>query len=139
MKRRAANSPTMTSIVLDSSAVLAMVYGEPGGAKVHEAIVSSLLSISISAVNLCEVLVKLSQKSPIMSPQKLKAILPGVAVVPFGEGEAEQVAALAKRCPDISLGDRACLALANDLDATAWTTDKIWAQMPVKTKLEMLR
>ena len=51
----------------------------------------------------------------------------------------EQVATLAKSCPNISLGDRACLALASFLDATAWTTDKIWAQLPVGAKLEMLR
>ena len=129
----------MTNIVLDSSAVLAMVYGEPGGAKVHAAIVSPLNVVSISAVNWCEVLTKLSQKSPIMTAERLTAILPGVEVVSFGQAEAEQVASLAKKCPNISLGDRACLALASFLDSTAWTTDKIWAQMPVGAKLEMLR
>jgi PIN domain nuclease of toxin-antitoxin system len=129
----------MTNIVLDSSAVLAMVYGEPGGAKVHAAIVSPLYVVSISAVNWCEVLTKLSQRSSIMTAEKLTAILPGVEVVPFGQAEAEQVASLAKSCPNISLGDRACLTLASFLDSTAWTTDKIWAQMPVGAKLEMLR
>jgi PIN domain nuclease of toxin-antitoxin system len=129
----------MTNIVLDSSAVLAMVYGEPGGAKVHAAIVSPLYVVSISAVNWCEVLTKLGQKSSIMTSEKLTAILPGVEVVPFGQVEAEQVASLAKSCPNISLGDRACLALASFLDSTAWTTDKIWAQMPVGAKLEVLR
>jgi ribonuclease VapC len=129
----------MTNIVLDSSAVLAMVFGEPGGAKVHAAIVSPLYAVSISAVNWCEVLTKLGQKSSIMTAEKLTAILPGVDVVPFGQAEAEQVASLAKSCPNISLGDRACLTLASFLDSTAWTTDKIWAQMPVGAKLEMLR
>ena len=116
-----------------------MVYGEPGGAKVHAAIVSPLYVVSISAVNWCEVLTKLGQKSSIMTPEKLTAILPGVEVVPFGQAEAEQVASLAKSCPSISLGDRACLTLASFLDSTAWTTDKIWAQMPVGAKLKMLR
>jgi PIN domain nuclease of toxin-antitoxin system len=129
----------MTDIVLDASAVLAMVYGEPGGTKVHAAIVSPLTSVSISAVNWCEVLTKLSQKSPIMSAEKMAAILPGVEVVPFGKAEAERAATLAKSCPNISLGDRACLALASFLHASAWTTDKIWAQIPVSAKLEMLR
>ncbi len=129
----------MTNIVLDSSAVLAMVYGEAGGDKVHAAIVSPLDRVSISAVNWCEVLTKLCQKSPIMTGDKLKAILPGVEVVSFGREEAEQVATLAKSCPNISLGDRACLALTSFLDATAWTTDKIWAQMPMGAKLKMLR
>lgn len=129
----------MTNIVLDASAVLAMVYDEPGGVKVHSAIVSPLYSVAISAVNWCEVLTKLGQKSPIMTAARLVAILPGVEVVPFGQDQAEQVAALAKKCPEISLGDRACLALASSLGSTAWTTDKIWAQLPVGAKLKMLR
>jgi PIN domain nuclease of toxin-antitoxin system len=128
----------MTDIVLDSSAVLAMVYGEPGGVKVRAAIVSPLYAVSISAVNWCEVLTKLGRKSPIMTAERLAAILPGVEVVPFAQSEAEQAASLAKSCPDISLGGRACLALASLLDSAAWTTDKIWAQMPVGAKLEML-
>jgi len=128
----------MNRIVLDSSAVLAMVYSEPGGERVHAAIVSSS-SISMSAVNWSEVLAKLNQKSPIITPEKLSAILPGVEVVPFGKEEGVQAANLAKICPSISLGDRACLALARFLDAPAWTTDRIWAQIPVAAKLEMLR
>jgi PIN domain nuclease of toxin-antitoxin system len=129
----------MTNIVLDSSAVLAMVYQEPGGGKVRDAIVSPLYRVSISAVNWCEVLTKLGQKSPIITAQKLTAILPGVEVVPFGHAEAEQAACLAKSCPNISLGDRACLALASFLDSTAWTTDKIWEQLSAGSKIAMLR
>jgi ribonuclease VapC len=129
----------MTNVVLDSSAVLAMVYGEQGGTRVHAAIVSPPFVVSISAVNWCEVLSKLAQKSPIMTAEKLTAILPGVEVVPFGQAEAERAATLAKSCPGISLGDRACLALASSFDAKAWTTDKIWAKLPVGATLEMLR
>jgi len=129
----------MTKIVLNSSAVLAMVYDEPGGSRVRSAIVSPLYAVSISAVNWCEILTKLCQISPIMTGEKLTAILPGVEVMPLGQVEAEQAAWLAKSCPSISLGDRACLALAVFLDATAWTTDKIWAQMPAAAKIEMLR
>jgi PIN domain nuclease of toxin-antitoxin system len=116
-----------------------MAYSEPGGSRVRAAIVSPLYAVSISAVNWCEVLTKLSQKSPIMTAEKLTAILPGVEVVPFDQAEAERTALLAKSCGALSLGDRACLALASFLDAAAWTTDKIWAQMPVIAKLEMLR
>jgi PIN domain nuclease of toxin-antitoxin system len=116
-----------------------MVYGEPGGTKVQAAIASSLHAISISAVNWCEVLAKLSEKSAVMTAGKLAAILPGVEVIPFGKEDAERAASLAKRCPEISLGDRACLSLASYRDSTAWTTDKIWAQMPVGAKLKMLR
>jgi ribonuclease VapC len=129
----------MTNIVLDSSVVLAMIYGEPGGNRVQAAIVSPLYVVSMSAVNWCEVLTKLSQKSPIMTAEKLIAVLPGVEVLPFGLDEAEQVANLAKSCPNISLGDRACLALASSLAATAWTMDKIWAKLSLGAMLEVLR
>jgi len=129
----------MTKIVLDSSAVLAMVFCERGGEKVHAAILSPHHSISISAVNWSEVLTKLAQRSSIITADTLMAILPGVEVVPFRQVEAEKTATLAKSCPSLSLGDRACLALASLLDSTAWTTDKIWAKMPVGAKLEILR
>jgi PIN domain nuclease of toxin-antitoxin system len=74
-----------------------------------------------------------------MTANKLTAMLPGVEVVQFGQDDAVQVATLAKSCPNISLGDRACLALASWVDATAWTTDRIWATLPVEAKIEMLR
>jgi len=129
----------MTKIVLDSSAVLAMVFCERGGEKVHAAILSPHNSISISAVNWSEVLTKLAQKSSIITAEKLTAILPGVEVVPFRQAEAEQTATLARSCASLSLGDRACLALASFLEAKAWTTDRIWMQLPVNVNLEMLR
>jgi PIN domain nuclease of toxin-antitoxin system len=129
----------MTNVVLDSSAVLAMVFDEPGGKRVHAAIVSPQFRVSMSAINWCEVLTKLGQKSRIVTADRLTAMLPGVEVMQFGQEEAVQVATLAKSCPNLSLGDRACLALAIWLDATAWTTDKIWAKLPMLAALEMLR
>ena len=129
----------MSEIVLDSSAVLAMVFGEPGGERVHDAIVSSQYSISISAVNWCEVLAKLVQRSSIMTAGRLMAILPGVVVVPFGQSEAEAVATLAKSCPHISLGDRACLALAQANHATAWTADRVWMECKLDVPVELIR
>ena len=129
----------MTDVVLDSSAVLALVYDEPGGKKVRAAIVSTLYSVSISAVNWCEVLTKLGQKSSIMTPEKLAAVLPGVNIVPFGQVEAELTSKLAKSCPSLSLGDRACLALAKDIDAAAWTGDRIWKQFKLDVAGELIR
>ena len=129
----------MTDIVLDASAVMAMALREQGGDKVHAAIVSTMFSISISAVNWSEALAKLRKKSSIMTAEKLATILPGVDVVPFDQDQAEQTAILAKSCPALSLGDRACLALASKLDAAAWTTDRIWARYPSGAKVELLR
>jgi ribonuclease VapC len=129
----------MTNVVLDSSAVLALVYNEPGGKKVRAAIVSAVHSVSISAVNWCEILTKLGQKSPIMTAEKLAAVLPGVAVVPFGRAEAELTSKLAKSCASLSLGDRACLALAKNIGAVAWTGDRIWKQFKLDVAVELIR
>lgn len=66
-------------------------------------------------------------------------MLPGVEVVAFSRLEAEVAAEFAKRSGALSLGDRACLALAHARNATAWTTDKIWTQVKVGTPIEILR
>jgi ribonuclease VapC len=129
----------MNSIVLDSSAALAMLLGEPGGDRVMQAFLDQEDLIAISAVNWSEVFNRLQRKSSTVTTEKLTAMLPGIEIVPFGQIEAERTALLAKSCGALSLGDRACLSLAHSRGAAAWTTDKIWAQMPVGAKLEMLR
>jgi PIN domain nuclease of toxin-antitoxin system len=66
-------------------------------------------------------------------------MLPGVEIVAFSQAQAEVAAEFAKRSGALSLGDRACLALASARKATAWTTDKIWAQMKADVLIEVLR
>jgi len=95
--------------------------------------------IAISAVNWSEVFTRLQRKSSTVTTEKLAAMLPGIEIVPFGQIEAERTSLLAKSCGALSLGDRACLSLAHSRGVAAWTTDQIWAQMPVGAKLEMLR
>ena len=129
----------MRNIVLDSSAALAMLFGEPGGERVMQAFLSPEDLIAMSAVNWSEVLTRLQRKSPFATPQTLAAMLPGVEIVPFGQVQAEQTAELAQSCGSLSLGDRACLCLAHSRGVAAWTTDRIWAQMAVRAKIEMLR
>jgi PIN domain nuclease of toxin-antitoxin system len=41
--------------------------------------------------------------------------------------------------PFISLGDRACLALASARKAAAWTTDKTWIRVKAGVAIEVLR
>ncbi len=128
----------MNSIVLDSSAALAMLLGETGGDRVMKAFLRQD-SIAMSAVNWSEVLTRLQRQSPIVNAAKLAAMLPGVEIVPFGQAEAERTAELAKRCGALSLGDRACLTLAHERGVPAWTMDRIWMQMPVGANVEILR
>jgi PIN domain nuclease of toxin-antitoxin system len=96
-------------------------------------------SVAMSSVNWCETLLRLQRNSPIVNANKLSSMLPGVEVVAFSQSEAEAAAELAKLSGALSLGDRACLALAHMRKATAWTTDKIWKQVKASVTIEVLR
>src|ERR1700722_18582551 len=121
----------MSSVVLDSSAILAMILEEPGGRRVDalfDAVASGReVRVSVSAVNLCEVLTRIQREDRSIAPEELYAALNGAELVAFDEGSAELAAAYARVSSALSLGDRACLALANKRKATAWTADRLWA------------
>jgi PIN domain nuclease of toxin-antitoxin system len=116
-----------------------MILGEPGGDRVMALLRAQKASVAMSSVNWCETLTRLQRNSPIANAKKLTSMLPGVEVVAFSQSEAEAAAELAKLSGALSLGDRACLALAHTRKATAWTTDKIWIQVKASVPLEMLR
>jgi PIN domain nuclease of toxin-antitoxin system len=132
----------VSKIVLDASAVLAMIFQEPGGVRVETALDAATQAdteIAISSVNWCEVLTKLKRSPASLTPEELAGILSGVEVVSFERSGAELAAELSSRVPFISLGDRACLALASARKATAWTTDKIWIRVKAGVPIEILR
>jgi PIN domain nuclease of toxin-antitoxin system len=120
-----------------------MILKEPGGERVDELLdaveLGSGVQVAISSVNWCEILTRMQREKLNLSGERLSAILACVEVVPFGRADAEVAAAYVDVSRALSLGDRACLALAKSKQATAWTTDKIWAQMAARAKIEMLR
>jgi PIN domain nuclease of toxin-antitoxin system len=133
----------VNNIVLDSAAVLAMVQGELGGERV-EALLDSIelgvaVKVAISSVNWCEVLTRTNRDNDGMTAQELTAALSGVDVIPFGQEDAEVAAAYAVSNRALSLGDRACLALAKSLQATAWTADRFWIQCKLDVPVELIR
>lgn len=133
----------MSRIVFDASAVLAMILKEPGGDRVEKALDGTsqggATELAISSVNWCEVLTKLQRSPASLTPEELAGILSGVEVVPFERNDAELAAQLNLLVPSISLGDRACLALAKVRDATAWTTDKAWNRLKAGVLIMALR
>ncbi len=131
------------NVVLDASAVLALVLKERGGHRV-DALLAMVESgddvqVAISAVNWCETLTRLHRENPSMTMQELDALLAGIELVPFGKAEAELAAKYSRSHAELALGDRACLALASTRKATAWTTDKIWTRVQVGVPIEVLR
>ena len=133
----------MNSIVLDSAAVLAMIQGERGGERV-EALLDAIevdtdVMVAISSVNWCEILTRTQRDNNSMTAEQLSAALAGVEVVPFGQAAAELAASYAFVSRSLSLGDRACLALAKTRHATAWTADRYWTQCSLDVQIELIR
>ncbi len=127
----------MSDVVLDASALLTVLNGEPGSERVIEALPASV----IGAVNLAEVASKLQERG--MPDDRIRATFDALelAVMPL-EGELAIETGLmrvATRAAGLSLGDRACLALARALDAVALTTDRAWQNLDIGIKIELVR
>lgn len=123
--------------VLDASALLAWLHGEPGGERVP----ALLDGASVSAVNWCEVVQKALQRGANVDGMLDDVREMGLNVEPFTAAQADRAAVLwaQTRQQGLSLGDRACIALAIELSATALTTDRRWAQLGLDAAIEFLR
>ena len=114
----------MSEIVLDASALLALLKDEPGAAKVAEGLAAS----RISAVNHAEVVSHFIHAG--MPPAAVDAMLCPLPleVVPADRDLADTAGRLRAltAVAGLSLGDRFCLALALRDGLPAWTADRQW-------------
>ncbi len=110
---------------MDASAVMALIYNEPGADLVR----AHLHKGTISAVNYAEVITKLVERSlPLTEAIRLIAMLK-LTIVDFTEARAVRSAMLRPltRSAGLSFGDRVCLALGAELGADILTADRPWA------------
>ncbi len=123
--------------VLDASALLALLNEEPGFNEVE----SVLGRAAVSAVNLSETAGKLVDRG--MSSAEVHEVLEGLDLVvhPFDVEAAYAAAELRRIAPaNLSLGDRACLALAGDLGCEALTADSSWREVAnLETRIRLIR
>ena len=113
-------------VVLDASAVLAWLNQESGGDLVLELLAGESPLVSISAVNLCEVITKLVRDG-VRAEDAERAVRELRELVVAFDGDQAMIAGelfQVTRQQGLSLGDRACLALASQRGATVWTTDR---------------
>jgi PIN domain nuclease of toxin-antitoxin system len=123
--------------VLDASALLTLLLQEPGATAVADVIAEGA---AVSTVNLSEVAAVLVRHER-DADRILRAVTSQVTVEPFTPEDALAAAALwaPTRTAGLSLGDRACLALAQRLRVPAVTADREWATINVGVTIQLVR
>jgi PIN domain nuclease of toxin-antitoxin system len=114
-------------VVLDASALLALIQQERGA----ETVKPLLKSAVMSAVNIAECLSAL-QRADVLAEEALSLITDIISIIiPFDVEQAACVADLQSKVKHkgLSLGDRACVALGMKLQIPIYTSDRIWAEL----------
>jgi ribonuclease VapC len=118
---------TADLVVLDASALLALLFNEPGA----DIIAAGLATSVISAVNLPEAAAKLADRGMPAAAIALTFREFDLDVRAFDLDQARIAGALRGPTPafGISLDDSACLASAQALQTVAFTADRAWADL----------
>ncbi|MCY3621307.1 MAG: type II toxin-antitoxin system VapC family toxin [Gammaproteobacteria bacterium] len=123
--------------VFDSSALLAIAFGENGADVAAQALDGAV----ISAVNAAEVVTRYVDRGS--SPDQARRWFEdfGLAVRPFDEVLAMQTGSLREKTREhgLSLGDRACLSLAMRENASVVTADRAWASLDLGLDVQLIR
>jgi PIN domain nuclease of toxin-antitoxin system len=126
----------MITAVLDSSAILAVLNRERGSQRV----INVLDRAAVSTVNCAEVYSKLNEWNlPSSALDGVIGMVP--AIVDFDITLAKRAGELraATRHLGLSLGDRACLALAEREGVSAFTAEQKWLDPSVGIAVELIR
>jgi len=127
----------MSKGVLDASAILAILFQEPGAENLTDEILDTAV---VGMVNLAEVQAKLVK----MGHDPEDAWNDALSVVPAEDYSLEQAktaGTLVRNTAQfgLSLGDRSCLALAIALNAEVYTTEKLWKNLKVGVPIHVIR
>jgi ribonuclease VapC len=121
--------------VLDATALLALMRNEPGA----EVVSACLPDAVISTVNQAEVQAKLVAAGLSDQDAWWHIAEIGCQSVPFDEEQSRIAGGLARHPFGLSLGDRACLALAIQRNATVYTTDAAWKNLGLPIPIAVIR
>ena len=126
-------------VVLDSSAILAVFFNEPGA----EIVIPILQGALLSTINLAEVHTRMITMESGARPQQAWNWITSLQceLCFFTDDNARVAAELrpVTRPYGLSLGDRACLALAIERKATVYTTDRAWKNLSLGIEIEVIR
>ena len=125
------------SVVLDASALLAYLQQESGGSAVravlHEAVMST--------VNWSEVIGRAHVAGVDTTGLREDLQSLGLALRPFSASQAERAGRLVEKTRPfgLSLGDRACIALAIDRRESVYTADRVWTELDLDVAIKAVR
>jgi PIN domain nuclease of toxin-antitoxin system len=127
----------VSDIVLDASAILALIQNEPGAEKVAAVSPRAI----VSAVNLAEVITKLVQKINDPAAVVKHLALLELRVRAWDEEAAQHSAQYAWLAAlGLSLGDRACITTAAISGLRVLTADRRWKTIkPIAARIDLIR
>lgn len=125
-------------VLLDTSALLALLKKEQG----YEIVATIIASSAISSVNLSELVAVLTRAGVLESDidEIITDLVPEIA--PFCENISIKAGKLSKltQVYGLSLGDRACLATGDYYQMEIYTADKVWAELKIPNiKINLIR
>ena len=126
-----------SQFIFDTSAVLAIIFNEPGA----ESAIPHLSSGVFSTVNLAEAAtVGVRKGIEFIAVREMLSRLP-LEIVPLDDNHAYRTASLQPfaQSHNLSLGDRACLGVALSLGLPVLTADRRWAELTLGIEVRLIR
>ncbi len=126
------------SVVLDASALLAVLKGETGHERVIEAMIQGA---ALGTVNLGEVVGVFARVGTPAAEVTADILRLGLSIEPFTAEDAQRAGGLIRDTSEagLSFGDRACLALALRLGCPVLTADRAWSGLDVGVEVILVR
>lgn len=127
----------MRRIILDASALIAVIFEEKGSQTVEKYLPRAVMS----TVNIAEVASYMIEKG--MDSKEIQELLKDLSLetIAYDETHAFLAASLRGKTKSkgLSLGDRSCLALALAEKLPVLTADRAWANVDIGVKVELIR
>lgn len=125
-------------ILLDASCLLAVIFDETGADLVEPVLLSSF----VTAVNLAECIRTIDRLGGSGTAVADDLVALGLTVVPVGLSGVQRVSEVWRAAPishPLSLGDAVCLSYGWAREMDIWTADRVWADLPLPTRVTVIR
>ena len=128
----------MNRIVVDASVLLAVIHREPGSEKLTAELLDNA---AVSTVNLAEVQTKLLGRgwTPDEAWEDATATVRDTEEFTAEQAKTAGNLVAQTRPLGLSLGDRACLALALEMKAPVYTADRSWKKLKLGVQIHVIR